>query len=395
MPLIEPSTPGAARPGAAVRRIIAALDLAPAGETALPVAEAFARAHGAELILLHVLPRARRDAGGVSPEEERARAYLETLAAPLHAAGVPTHGLVRVGADLAGAIVAAAHAQRADLIVLGSERRGGLARAVRGSVADRVARGASVPVMLVRPDPVAGADAPVRSFDADAGRRGPLARWPLGPRTVAVARIVGSVGRAAELGASFRPARPSPEDDERYARVRRGLRAGAALPPVALNKLGSAYYVVDGNHRVAAAKELGQLEIDADVTEFVALDDAEAQRAFVERRGFERETGLTGIVAAHAPGTWTRLRAMVERFVATAGLSDRRQAARRWYDGVYRPMAARVQALDLTSRVPGAHPPDLVAMVDAFRECAQRALGRELDWAEAVDRFAERGSETG
>src|SRR5439155_4110468 len=91
------------------------------------------------------------------------------------------------------------------------------------------------------------------------------------------------------------------EDEQRYARVLKGMRDGAALPPVELYKLGFGYYVLDGNHRVAAARELGQMEIDAEVSEFVPLGDLEAQRSFAERRAFERTTGLTR-VEAEQPG---------------------------------------------------------------------------------------------
>jgi nucleotide-binding universal stress UspA family protein len=373
-----------------VRRILVPLGLAPLGEAKLPVAESLARAYGAELILLHVLRRASHDAAGVSPEEARARAYLDTVAAPLHTAGVQAHGVVRVDDDVAAAIVDEAREQDAGLIVLGADVRRGLPRALRGSVAEAVTRLSPVPVTLVRPEVEAGTAPPVRSFDADAARRGPLASWMLGLRTVEVARIVGSVGRAAELDASFRSADRSRTEQQRYARVRRGVRTDAALPPAQLYKLDAAYYVLDGHHRVAAAKELGQLELEAEVTELVPLDDAEAQRSFAARRRFEHATGLTRIIAAHAPDTWARLGEMVERFTAEAGLPDRRQAAQRWYARVYRPLAALVRQRGLRRRFPGAHSSDLVAMIDRFRECKRRQHGQDLGWKEAADLFARR-----
>jgi hypothetical protein len=40
------------------------------------------------------------------------------------------------------------------------------------------------------------------------------------------------------------------------------------VPPVELYQLGFGYYVLDGHHRVAAARLLGQLEIDANVVRF-------------------------------------------------------------------------------------------------------------------------------
>ena len=210
------------------------------------------------------------------------------------------HATVRSGQDVAGAIVAAARDLGADLIVLGADARGGLARAIAGSVADAVTRRSPVPVTLV------------------------------GLRTVEVARIVGSVGRAAELDGAFRSANRSREEAQRDARVRRGHASGAALPAVRLHEPGPADDVLDGHHRVAAAHELGQLEIDAEVTEFVAVDDPEAQRSLAERRRFERETGVTAIASAHAPDTRARLRTMVGRLAAAAGVDDRRAAGERW-----------------------------------------------------------------
>src|SRR5919206_3456826 len=82
----------------AIKRILVPLDLSPLGEAKLPVAEAQARAFGAELILLHVLPPEAVDrTGAVSPEEARARTYLDTVAARMRADGLTAHGLVRIG----------------------------------------------------------------------------------------------------------------------------------------------------------------------------------------------------------------------------------------------------------------------------------------------------------
>jgi hypothetical protein len=44
-------------------------------------------------------------------------------------------------------------------------------------------------------------------------------------------------------------------------------RDQAILPPVQLLRAGGEYWVVDGHNRVALARQIGQLWIDADVTE--------------------------------------------------------------------------------------------------------------------------------
>jgi len=47
------------------------------------------------------------------------------------------------------------------------------------------------------------------------------------------------------------------------------MERGCSVPSVDLYKLGDNYYVLDGHHRVAAARLNGQVEIDAHVVEYV------------------------------------------------------------------------------------------------------------------------------
>ena len=49
------------------------------------------------------------------------------------------------------------------------------------------------------------------------------------------------------------------------------MKRGDPLPMVNLYRLGGHYYVVDGHHRLAAARRIGAVALDAMVTEFVPL----------------------------------------------------------------------------------------------------------------------------
>src|SRR5581483_6097056 len=268
-----------------VRRILVPIDLTPLGEAKLPVTQEYAKAFDADVILLHVLPPKAVHAEEILPAEAAARAYLDVVAAGLTAAGVRAAGLIRTG-PTASSVVDEARAQQVDLIILGANVRPMLRSVVIGSVADEVVRTAPCPVLLVRPVLDAAAPRPIRSFADDAARAGPLRRRSLGVRTVEVGRIIGSVGRDRELGADFRPTTRTRADQERQDRIMKAMEAGEGLPPVELYKLGFGYYVLDGHHRVAAARQLGVVDIDANVTEFVPMADPEAARTFAERRAF-------------------------------------------------------------------------------------------------------------
>lgn len=374
--------------GATVQRILVPLDLSPLGEAKLPIAEAQARAFGAELYLLHVLPvNAIDPSGAVSTHEAHARTYLDNVASRQRADGLTTNAFIRSG-PVASTILDAAREREIDLIVLGSNPRVGLPRAFLGSVADEVVRQAECAVLLVRPNLTLVADAPIRSFDNDAARMGPLSQRTVGLRPVELSRIIGSVGRAHTLGTDFRPIRRTREDDQRYGRVYAAMESAQSLPPIELYKLGFGYYVLDGNHRVAAAHALGYDEIDSEVTEFIALGDTEGQRLFAERRAFERTTGLMRVEASLS-SSYGRLLELVYDDCARRPDTDTRECARLWYQSIFRPAARHMRQHTMAEHFPGERSADIFLRVADFRKQVIGETGLAVDWPAAIDMFAE------
>ncbi|HSK83647.1 MAG TPA: universal stress protein [Rubrobacter sp.] len=94
----------------------------------------------------------RQDAELKREFEQQARERLEAEAEMVRAAGgTVAHMHLRMGkAD--HEVIALAEDMGAGLIVMGSRGRGGLARALMGSVSDSVVRHAHCPVMVVRPE---------------------------------------------------------------------------------------------------------------------------------------------------------------------------------------------------------------------------------------------------
>ena len=145
-----------------VRHVLVPLDGSASAEQVLAHALALGTSTQAAYTLLHAIePLAGEygtefyatDVGEAAFAQLRTRAesYLERLAAPLRAEGLRVWTTVELGAP-APAILEYAHKQAVDLIALTTHGHSGLAQMLVGGVADKVLRGATVPVLLYRPD---------------------------------------------------------------------------------------------------------------------------------------------------------------------------------------------------------------------------------------------------
>ena len=103
-------------------------------------------------------------------------------------------------------------------------------------------------------------------------------------REVPVSKIVGSVGRHRDFDRAFLPSKP--DLSVRWRRIDEIMDKGEELPPVSLYKIGDAYFVQDGNHRVSVARQRGVEMIDAEVIELrsrVPVDSALTARDLLHK----------------------------------------------------------------------------------------------------------------
>lgn len=118
-------------------------DFSVPAERAWALAQRLARAADAELVLVHVV------SGSAEAVRKWAAEELEDCAGTARAGGLRVRVALRTGVAYRE-IVALARADEADLIVVATLGRGGIARALLGSVADRIVRLAPCPVLTVR-----------------------------------------------------------------------------------------------------------------------------------------------------------------------------------------------------------------------------------------------------
>jgi nucleotide-binding universal stress UspA family protein len=143
-----------------VRRIVHPTDFSPASGPAFKKAVDMAKADGAALSIVHVLPAIPIVGDAyIAPtaydemlrgQRRQAEQDMDRLVKRARTAGVRVTGTVIDSGAVADQVVRAAKRQGADLIVMGTHGYGMLKRAVLGSVAERVINQSSIPVMTVK-----------------------------------------------------------------------------------------------------------------------------------------------------------------------------------------------------------------------------------------------------
>jgi hypothetical protein len=193
---------------------------------------------------------------------------------------------------------------------------------------------------------------------------GPIYR---GLQTVPLEKVIGSVNRYRDFDRLFLPTQSHTED--RWRRINRAWYEEINLPPVLLYKVGEAYFVVDGNHRVSVARDRGQQFIDAEVREVEARvpvtadlgpDDLEflGERVeFLERTQLDRlypESEVRPTVL----GGYDRLLEHISVHRYFMGIDQSRpiseeEAVRHWYETLYRPVVDVVRRTEILTELPG------------------------------------------
>ena len=103
----------------------------------------------------------------------------------------------------------------------------------------------------------------VKSFKENQNMEAAFDACDRGRCQVPLDQIVGSVGRYKDFDNQFKPRQHVPP--ERLKIIKDLIKQGKPLPPVKLYQIKEQYFVLDGNHRIAAAKEFGWISIDAHI----------------------------------------------------------------------------------------------------------------------------------
>ena len=238
------------------------------------------------------------------------------------------------------------------------------------------------------------------SFEEVKSALGALEQVYLGMRTVPVKKIVGSVGRHRDFDRAFLPSKGGLET--RWKRIDQMMHRAEELPPISLYKMGDAYFVRDGNHRVSVARQLGVEMIDAEVIELrsrVPIDSAITardllhkieQRHLLERLPLDRvlpevRVELSNVadyrrLATYIEAHGFRLSQLWKRYVS------QEEVLRDWYEYQYAPIAEMVREDRILDAFPDRTELDLFLWIVEHRDrLALEARDETISTAAAKD----------
>jgi len=187
-----------------------------------------------------------------------------------------------------------------------------------------------------------------------------------GIRPVRVDRIVGSVGRYHDFDSRFRPKQHVPR--ERLAHIRNAFRNGKHLPPVKLYQIKDEYFVLDGNHRISVAKELGISDIDARIVELIPSKDTLENILYRERRDFQEKTGLPEAISLTEVGQYGHLMEQISRHLHFLERTRKthvtfEDASSDWYKTIYSPLLSIIERGNLIRSFPKRTSSDLYTYI--------------------------------
>jgi hypothetical protein len=228
-----------------------------------------------------------------------------------------------------------------------------------------------------------------------------------GLQPVPLDQIVGSVGRYQDFTRAFFPRQAHLGD--RWKRIEEMVVQGRELPPVDLYKVGGAYFVRDGNHRVSVARQHGRSMIDASVWEYetdVPLgpdDDVDevlcraAQAEFVQQTHIEDLCPELRVRLTQFVG-YQDLLCEIASFQQVVSHIDRREVAfdeavQLWAQLRYRPIVDIIRRQHVLDAFPGRTEADLYLWLCRHQAELESHHGQHVLMEQAADDLAKRSEE--
>jgi uncharacterized ParB-like nuclease family protein len=197
-----------------------------------------------------------------------------------------------------------------------------------------------------------------------------------GVQDIPLDQIRGSVGRYRDFTKTFLPRIETMR--QRWQRVN-AMAIARGLEPIEVYRVGDAYFVLDGNHRVSVARSTKMKTIQAHVWEYSTpvglsahadLDELLIKTEYAE---FLASTQLDKLrpdqnIVFTTPGRYRELVYQIALYLKALEKIDgvpitQEEAVTAWYDMIYTPAVQIIQQSGIMERFPGRTEADLFAWI--------------------------------
>ena len=201
--------------------------------------------------------------------------------------------------------------------------------------------------------------------------------------------IVGSVGRYTDFNRQFRPRNDSAE--LRWIRVKAAIESSIGVPPIELYRIGKAYFVLDGNHRVSVLRRMGATQVQAYVTEVqtrVPLSPYDSPDDLILKAEYTEFLECTKLVEQrpHAnlgvtsPGRYAGIAEEIDAHRAALSAEGEQDvtfeaAAASWFDTIYLPVIDSIRRQGILRDFPERTETDLYVWLSQHRADLEQQLG--------------------
>jgi hypothetical protein len=173
------------------------------------------------------------------------------------------------------------------------------------------------------------------------------------------------------------------------------METGQDMPPVSLYQIKNEYFVLDGHHRIMAARELGREEIRACILELLPSTDTLENRLYREKVKFRDQAGLSATIELTELDQFVEIEQQIRIHQTFLEQQDGnqeityQQAAGDWFLTIYQPLRTLIKNSGLIRGFPNRTLDDLCLYISTH----QWSRKRERKYGIGIDKLIPRDME--
>ena len=203
----------------------------------------------------------------------------------------------------------------------------------------------------------------VKCFDDEFDFSKPYTVINGGLKPIETDRITGTVDKCEDLDYKFRYRRwGNIKEEYRRKELEKASKEYTIFSPIQVIRYKNEYYVIDGNRRVALAKEQNVDYIDAYITDYVDDDNREEMDAVLLRRRFDVETNLSYVSLTNGKG----YELLLEEIYDFSDDDDVKEKAKKWKSEWFLPFCEAIKRSVLSEEYPRLRTEDIYVLISSF-----------------------------